>query len=220
MRSRGWLICALGMSAMGCGSDSHGGGIAELFEALNGDYQIREGTDCVIAIRGSRFESRMSTGETTCMETSFYEGEESDTEMLRASGTITDTRISGMLLNEESWPLHGADGCGALEGSGREATASAHKLTDRSAEGRFAGIAGTWEGVIEIAEYWFDTDCDGTRTRTNDRMGIHAFTADVHGDSIDVTYKEGGNPMAFEVLSSSSGDVIVDNEVVHFFESE
>jgi hypothetical protein len=104
-------------------------------------------------------------------------------------------------------------------GERNEITASAEKLSSRSVEGRFAGLAGTWEGQIEITETQWYTDCDGNEDEDNEKVGVYTFTADVSGRSIDVTFEHNGDSESFEVLSSSSGDLIVDNELVRF-ESE
>lgn len=168
MPFRGWLACALGACAIGCG-DSGGGDLSALFEALNGDYQVREESDCVIAIRGSRFETRTSTGNTTCSETYTYEdGSEGETEVLRVSGTLSDTRISGTLFNEEAWSLGLDPNCETREGFRHEIRASADKRSGRTAAGRFEGLAGVWEGEVELLEYNFVQECDSAEERYDD----------------------------------------------------
>jgi hypothetical protein len=217
MHRKAFLVCALGLSALGCGNDGEGG-ISALFEALNGDYELPDASGCVIAIRGSRFETRALNGATTCTEPVVDDGEQLET--LRISGTLSDTRLTGTLFHDNTWPLHSSDGeCGAREGNVEEIVASADKLSDRSSEGRFAGLAGTWEGEVRITEYGVVTDCDGAAEKWDERTSTYTFTANVDGSSIDVTYDEGGDPDTFEVLASSAGDLIVDGEVIRF-ESE
>jgi hypothetical protein len=226
MQLRAFLVCAFSLSAIGCGGDDGGGGLPALFEALNGDYQIREESDCVVAIRGSRFETRMSSGETTCTE-SYVNGDEgtelAEIETLRISGTLSDTRLTGTLFNEESYPesIFESD-CIMRHGVRNEVTASLGKEESLSTEGRFAGLAGTWEGEVTITELDFNVDCDGDETTSNERTNTYDVIANVLGDSIDLNYLEAGQAgevETFEVLSSTSGDLIVDGEIVRF-ESE
>jgi hypothetical protein len=103
-----------------------------------------------------------------------------------------------------------------------EITASMDKEESLSTEGRFAGLAGTWEGEVTITELDFNIDCDGDETTSNERTHTYEVIANVFGDSIDLNYLEAGQAgevETFEVLSSTSGDLIVDGEIVRF-ESE
>ena len=212
MQHRSVWVCALVSSLMACGSDEGGNGIGALFEALNGDYQVREESDCVIEIRGSRFGTRMSTGETTCEE-EYADGER---EMLRVSGTLSDTRITGTLLNEETYPSDNG-GCVVLEGQRKEATMTVEKLSGRSEEGRFEGIAGTWEGELTITESAFTKPCEGPEEVYQSRVSPYQFIADAHGNLLSVTYEnQDGDTDDFEVVASSSGDLVIEGEVVRF----
>lgn len=219
MQVRAWIVCALVLGPVGCGSDGDGG-VGALFEALNGDYEIREESDCVIAIRGSRFETRTSMGQTTCSETYTHsDGTEGETEVLRVSGSLSDMGISGTLFNEESYPFSIDSDCPSREGRRVEITASADKTADRSADGRFEGLAGTWEGEVEIVEYGFFEPCDGPEEKYEAETSTYTFTANVNGDDLTVTYENNGDVDAFQVNSTSSGDLIIEGEVVSF-ESE
>jgi len=213
MQHRSLWMCALVSSLMACGGDDGGDGIGGLFEALHGDYQVREESDCVIEIRGSRFGTRTSAGETTCEEV-YEDGER---EMLEVSGTLSDTRITGTLINDESWPLNDTDPCPLIEGNRREATMTVEKLSGRSEDGRFEGIAGTWEGELTITESGFTRPCDGPEEIYQSRVSPYTFTADVRGNLLSVTYEnQDGDVDDFEVVSSSSGDLVIEGEVVHF----
>jgi len=207
------LVCALGYGSLGCGDGGGGDGeLSGLLEALNGDYRIREGTDCVIAIRGSSFGTRMSTGATKCVE----EYDDGEREELEVSGTLTDTQITGTLKNDESYPDVTQNGCELRALSRREATLTATKTMSRTSEGRFAGLAGTWEGHVDFVRSQAELPCDGPEDVYDQSTSENDFTAEVYGDLITITYQREFDEDTVEVVESASGDLIVEGETFLF----
>ena len=156
MSHRSFLLAATGAAFLSCtsggdGGDGAGGGLSSLFDSLNGEYQLEQGTDCAIEILGSRVRSLDSKGRTLCQRAG-----ESWSESMQMSGTFSDTRLSGTLEYSDVDDEGFEDGRGGLcrRHSTEKVTITAEldKLRGRSREGRFAGLAGVWEGTLHIEE--------------------------------------------------------------------
>jgi hypothetical protein len=195
------LVCALGGFALGCGDDGGGGGgVSELFDALNGDYVIHERAGCVLELRGSQFRTRSTGGGETCMDDQREFGGALET--LKISGTFSDARITGTLDYEASGGVFEED-------STVHATATVNKMMGRSVDGRFAALAGQWEGTVMYSE----------ATESGVDSGSSHVFVDVGADSAIVRYEDGdGDIETFDVADEGASGISVDGELVSFDE--
>jgi len=212
-----WLwVCALGLGSLGCGGDDGGGGgLGDLFEALNGNYQLRAGTDCVIRINGSQIEARTTRGDMTCAE----EDEDGDSETLLASGTLTDSRIEGTLVYEDTYSRglgSDEDGCEEREGTRYEIMGTAEKMMGRQSEGRFGGLAGVWRGQVSKVESYLTIPCDGPVEVFENTRDAYTFEADVYGDFISAEVDTDDGSDTVLITDTDTGDLLVDGEVISF----
>lgn len=195
------LVCALSLVGLGCGDDGGGGGgVSELFDALHGDYVIHERAGCVMELRGSQFRTRSTDASETCMDDQTELG--GTLETLKVTGTFSDTRVTGTLDYTKSGGVFDAD-------STVHATATINKVMGREVEGRFAALAGQWEGTVTYSE----TTDDGVES------GSSNVFVDVSGDSAVVTYEDGdGDTDIIDVQDEGASGISVDGEPVSFDE--
>lgn len=198
------LVCALGLVGFGCGGDGGGGGsVSELFEALNGKYLVHPDSGCEIELSGSSFHTVAPDGSHTCMEDNRANFDGIAT--LVVSGTFSDTRISGTLDHEIT------EGEGGINGTDH-VTATINKVMDRMVEGRFAALAGQWEGSLSYTEQKEAVQVGEPNTTS----GTHNLFIDIYGDYGTVSYEDGGELDTFEISEDSSGDIVVDGDVFQY----
>lgn len=199
MSYRVWIACALGVLGLGCAGDGgDGGSVSELFEVLSGTYVIDEEAGCRLQVHGSHLNTLSDGGGTTCTD-SFGEG----TRTLAVDGTFSDTHVSGSLEYRVM---------GAFGNERTHAEVIADKVMDRTAEGRFAALAGKWEGMLTYTEE--DESPEGDIDRNS---GTNRVVVDVFGDYATVSYEHDGEVDMLEVRDFA-GDITVDGEIVDYEE--
>lgn len=219
MLLRTLMSCVLSCGLVACGGDDGGGdgggGLSGLFESLNGEYEVDDDLDCVISILGSRFGTRNAAGATTCTQIE----SDGDHKTLMVQGTLSDTRLTGRLVYEIMGVDELFEDC-TLRFTGHTVVeASATKSMGRTSEGRFAGLAGVWEGQLTVVETQSETPTedsgpgcegfnDGSETNT------YNFMADIYGSFGTVTYEDGDDIESFEIAESGDGAIVVDGEPI------
>lgn len=242
MSCRSFFAAAASVMLLSCssgGGDEAGGSLSSLFDALNGEYQLEEGTDCAIEILGSRVRSLDSRGRTLCQRGDGW------FESMEMSGKFSDTRMSGTLdythEGDEDFE-YDAQGSSCLVHYTETVsiTAALDKLRGRTREGRFAGLAGVWEGTLTIEER--DTSgsqCPSDTPHDDVQTETYHIEADITGDAMLIsyelvsgkitgefpeTYVPGGDNVYYypligasgqlEIEAVSGGDILVDGELV------
>lgn len=219
------LCLALGAAILhGACTSEEQGTLGDLLGALSHKYLIQDGTDCYVEISGSQISTVNSMGEKTCVRTD--EGGEIDAffeEMknLKIDGTLKEDRITGTMLYtsvfEQGW------GCRNRTTWDVTAELDLRKTKGAQLDGRFASLAGDWEGELEFhfVEKLEYTDvepggCDEYKAEdpdwaeVEDSTEIYEITAQIGGSEALIRYRKQQDGGSFETIDVYDfGDYLV-----------
>ena len=204
----------LGILLLGCGGEGEGGGLSELFEALNGRYDVGGGRlpdDCFIEVLGSRVHAVDGSGARLCSS----DEPESHMMALVVSATLSDSRLSGSGEYHE-FGMSEDLGCTISADRLTSVTAQAEKTMGRSVEGRFAALAGLWTGSVSIERTTeVDSSCADSPMRASD-LYTYQFDADIGGRVASIIWNSSEDAGTFAVTEDVAGNLVVDGELVPF----
>jgi hypothetical protein len=187
------IAIPVGMGILGCDSTDS---LGDLFNALEGKYRVRQGSDCFIQISGSEVTSVDGSGHSECVEVTSDEYGDTMTESLTAAGTLSDKKVEGVLtLSEHYVSIYGA--CRWEEQCTYTFDGKSLKQSGADVAGKFSSLAGEWTSNIDFRREctWSVNHADSTNSclETTDPEGEYISkkilsTATVSGNLMDIKY--------------------------------
>lgn len=225
-----WTLCLALVSIILGSACLTGGGegtLGDLFKALSHKYLITDDADCYVQISGSEINAVNSKGEKTCVREDVFLEESTYTyrniENLLIDGTLKEDRITGTMVYTDS-DEEADELCLARYSHETTFKLDLRKIKGAQSQGRFASLAGDWEGELEVNQKYikelidvvpggcsqFTDDPDGEEDEWSKSAEIYEISAQIGGSDAVVHYEnteDAEESESFEV--DDHGDYLV-----------